>query len=140
MPAEVEIPVEVTEVAKRLLGDVRSALGERLLAFYLFGSSTTGAFETGVSDVDTVTVLRSDPTDDDLSKLAALHDQFADEAPEWRDRIEVDYVSARALAEFRVHPWPAARISPGEAFHRIQIDRRWVVDWYQVLTAGKTLY
>ena len=34
---------------------------------------------------------------------------------------------------------PAARISPGEPFHRIQIDRRWITDWYQVLKNGIAL-
>jgi Domain of unknown function (DUF4111)/Nucleotidyltransferase domain len=135
-----EIPPEVSEVAGRLLAELRTLVNDRLLALYVFGSSTTGAFEPGISDVDTVAVVASDPTEEDVTTLAGMHKRLALEMPAWDDRIEVDYLSARALEEFRAHPWPAARISPGEPFHRIAVDHRWVLDWYQVRTSGLALY
>jgi predicted nucleotidyltransferase len=134
------VPAEVNQMAGQLVARLRGLLKERLLAVYLFGSAATGAFEPHISDIDTVAVLDGDPTDNDVSALRAMHDELAEEAPVWKDRIEVDYLSARALAEFRSHAWPAARISPGEPFHRVQIDRRWVLDWYQVQTSGITLF
>lgn len=126
-------------LTERLVTGQREALGHRLVGVYLFGSSTTGRFEPGISDVDTLAVLSTEPTDGDVSTLATMHEHLAEQAPAWRDRIEVDYVSAQALAQFRSHPWSAARISPGEPLHRIDIDRRWVIDWYQVRTAGIAL-
>jgi predicted nucleotidyltransferase len=140
MPTRPGVPSEVNQIAGRLVARLRGLLKERLLAVYLFGSATTGAFEPQISDIDTVAVLEGDPTDNDVSALGAMHDELVEEAPAWNDRIEVDYVSARALAEFRSHAWPAARISPGEPFHRIEIDRRWVLDWYQVQTSGIALF
>jgi hypothetical protein len=140
MSTRPSVPVEVTQIADRLVSRLRKVLKERLLAVYLFGSATTGTFEPEISDMDTVAVLEGDPTEDDVSTLSSMHDQLAHQAPAWNDRIEVDYLSARALAEFRSHPWRAARISPGEPFHRIEIDRRWVLDWYQVQTSGITLF
>lgn len=134
------IPSEVDQIADRLISELRGVFGDRLLAVYLFGSATTGAYKPGISDVDTVAVLRDDPTDDDIASLAAMHEHIVQEAPTWNDRIEVDYLSAKALSDFRSHPWPAARISPGEPFHQIQIDHRWITDWYQVRRTGMTLY
>ncbi|HZQ49572.1 MAG TPA: aminoglycoside adenylyltransferase domain-containing protein [Candidatus Dormibacteraeota bacterium] len=134
------IPPEVNGIFGELVARLRALLKERLVAVYLFGSATIGAYEPGVSDIDVVAVLDGDPTDEDVSALRAMHEQLAGDAPSWNDRIEVDYLSARALAEFRGEPRPAARISPGEPFHRIQIDRRWVLDWYQVQTSGVTLF
>jgi predicted nucleotidyltransferase len=107
---------------------------------YLFGSATTGAYTEGVSDIDTVAVLDGDPSNEDVVALASMHQELVGEAPEWNDRIEVDYLSAQAVAEFRSHPWPAARISPGEPFHRVEIDRRWITDWFQVLNGGIALH
>jgi hypothetical protein len=69
-----------------------------------------------------------------------MHERLINAAPAWNDRVEVDYLSTTALANFRSRPWPAARISPGEPFHRIQIDQRWVLDWYQVVVSGVALY
>jgi Domain of unknown function (DUF4111) len=139
MSSQSQVPNEVAAVAARLLADVKNVFGDRLVALYLFGSATTCAFESGISDIDTVAVLAGDPTDPDVAALASLHENLARENPEWNDRIEVDYVSAEALSRFRAHSWPAARISPGEQLHRIEIDRRWITDWYQVLTNGVTL-
>jgi predicted nucleotidyltransferase len=134
------IPPEVNDLTDRLVTAMRKVLGTRLTAVYLFGSATTGAFEPGISDVDTLAVLTSDPTDADVSALAAMHEDLVQEAPTWRDRIEVNYVSATALAGFRRHPWPAVRISPGEPLHRIDIDRRWVLDWYALRATGVALF
>jgi hypothetical protein len=134
------IPPEAAALTAQLLEAQRQVLGDRLLALYLFGSATAGSFEAGISDVDTVAVLATDPTEEDLANLANMHERLIDEAPAWNDRVEVDYLSAPALTDFRSRSWPAARISPGEPFHRIQIDQRWVLDWYQVLVFGVTLY
>jgi len=134
------IPPEVTELAEHLLAAQRQVLGDRLLGLYLFGSATTGSFKTGISDIDMLAVLATDPSANDLAGLATMHERLIKDAPAWYDRVEVDYLSATALANFRTGSWPAARISPGEAFHPIQIDHRWVTDWYQVLISGVTLH
>lgn len=140
MSMQDELPSEVSQITGHLSGELRKVLGDRLLAVYLFGSATTGAYKQGISDVDVVAVLASDPSNEDVVALAAMHEQLANESPDWNDRIEVDYLSTKALAEFRSHPWPAARISPGEPFHRIEIDHQWVLDWYQVRNSGIALY
>jgi predicted nucleotidyltransferase len=134
------IPPEAAALAARLLEAQRQVLGDRLQALYLFGSAATGSFEAGISDVDTVAVLATDPTDNDVATLAEMHKRLINDTPAWNDRVEVDYLSATALANFRSRSWPAARISPGDLFHRIQIDERWVLDWYQVLVSGIALY
>jgi hypothetical protein len=46
---------------------------------------------------------------------------------------------SRALATFRTASSPAARISPGEPFHRIEVDRGWLIDWYQLREVGVAL-
>jgi predicted nucleotidyltransferase len=133
------IPPEAAALAARLLEAQRQVLGDRLLALYLFGSATTGSFQAGVSDVDTLAVLAGDLSEKDLAGLANMHERLIKDAPTWYDRVEVDYLSAKALANFRTGSWPAARISPGEPFHPIQIDHRWITDWYHVLISGVTL-
>lgn len=93
-------------------------------------------FEPGISDVDTVAVLRSDPTGEQLILLDRLHGLIVEAMPEWSDRIEAVYLSSDALSGFRSATFPAARISPGEPFHAIEVDDRWLIDWYQLRTVG----
>ena len=117
----------------------RRVLGTDLVGSYLYGSAATGAFEPGVSDLDAVAVLRSDPTESQLAGLRELHASIVRELPEWDGRVEVVYLSTRALMTFMT-PSPAARISPGEPFHPIEVDRRWLIDWYQLRTVGIALH
>ena len=76
MPTRPGVPSEVDQIAGRLVARLRGLLKERLLAVYLFGSATTGAFEPQISDIDTVAVLEGDPTDNDVSALGAMHDEL----------------------------------------------------------------
>ena len=129
----------IAEILTRLLDGQTHVLGVDLLGSYLFGSAVTGDFEPGVSDVDTVAVLRSDVTAAQLSGLERLHLEIGEEMPQWHDRVEVVYLASRALRTFRTEPSPAARISPGEPFHAIEVDHRWLIDWYQLREVGTAL-
>jgi hypothetical protein len=130
---------EVRELLSRLADEQEDVLGENLLGSYVFGSVVTGDYEADISDVDTATVLRADPTPDQLTALGVLHQGVVEDHPRWEDRVEAVYVSARALATFRAASSPAARISPGEPFHAIEVDHRWLIDWYQLREVGITL-
>jgi hypothetical protein len=130
---------DVQELLARIAVGQEEALGDGLIGRYLFGSLATGDFEPDVSDVDTVAVLRGDPSAGELAALAAFHRGLIEEMPAWHDRVEAVYVSVRALATFRKGASPAARISPGEPFHAIRVDRRWLIDWYQLRAGGMTL-
>jgi Domain of unknown function (DUF4111)/Nucleotidyltransferase domain len=128
------------DAALSLLADgQRRVLGTDLVGSYLFGSAATGAFEPGVSDLDTVAVLRSDPTESQLAGIRVLHASIVREMPEWDGRVEVVYLSTHALTNFMTTS-PAARISPGEPFHPIEVDHRWLIDWYQLRTVGIALH
>ncbi|MDP9118985.1 MAG: DUF4111 domain-containing protein [Actinomycetota bacterium] len=89
-----------------------------------------------MSDADTVAVLRSDPTEAELTALERLHRDIVEEMSAWEDRVEVVYLSSQALTTFRTASSPAARISPGEPFHVIEVDDRWLIDWYQLRAVG----
>ncbi|HEX4941995.1 MAG TPA: aminoglycoside adenylyltransferase domain-containing protein [Actinomycetota bacterium] len=131
--------LEVRELLRRLTDGQHDALGDDLLGSYVFGSVATGDFESGISDVDTVSVLRTDPTSDQLPALGRLHHEIVEEMPAWEDRVEVVYLPSRALATCRTASSPAARISPGEPFHAIEVDRGWLIDWYQLREVGVAL-
>jgi Domain of unknown function (DUF4111)/Nucleotidyltransferase domain len=134
------IDAGVGALLSRLVEGQRQALGVDLIGSYLFGSVVTGHFEPGISDVDTVAIVRSDLTAGQLAALERLHRDIVEEMPEWADRVEVVYLSSRALATFRTESSAAARISPGEPFHAVEVDHGWLIDWYQLREGGIALY
>jgi hypothetical protein len=130
----------VGALLSRLVDTQTQTLGVNLVGSYLFGSVATGDFEPGISDVDIVAIVRSDLTAGQLAELQRLHRDIVEETPEWEDRVEVVYLSSRALATFRTESSAAARISPGEPFHAIEVDYGWLIDWYQLRDVGIALY
>ena len=127
---------EVTELRGRLTDGQEDILGDGLLGSYVFGSVATGDYEPGTSDVDTATVLQTDLTSDRLTALRHLHKEIVEDLPVWDDGVEVVYLFSRALETFRTTSSPAARISPGEPFHAIEVDHHWLIDWYQLRQVG----
>ena len=129
----------VRDLLARLLDGQTHALGVDLVGSYVFGSAVTGDFDPGISDVDTVAVVRSDLTAAQLAALERLHRDVVEETPEWEDRVEVVYLSSEALTIFRTASSAAARISPGEPLHAIEVDHSWLIDWYQLRDVGIAL-
>jgi predicted nucleotidyltransferase len=131
-----DLPHDVDELLRRLTSRLQAVLRGDLVGLYLFGSVVSRGFVHGVSDVDLVAILDGPPTVSQLDALGAAHDRIVEETPEWRERVEVVYVPRAALAGFRGEPHPAARISPGEPFHAIEVDQTWILDWYPLREDG----
>ncbi len=129
--------------ASSIVGVVRDAIvdaiGASLVGLYVYGSIATGDFEPLVSDIDLVTVLRDAPDEALVRRLDRMHEDLVRAVPEWRDRIEVDYVSAAGLARCRTHPTTIIRISPGEPLHLIEAARDFLLDWYPARRDGISL-
>lgn len=116
-----------------LVGVVRDALvdaiGPSLIGLYVYGSLATGDFEPHTSDIDLIAVLREAPDEALVRRLGKMHEDLARAETEWRDRIEVDYVSEAGLTRCRTHPTTIVRISPGEPLHLIEAGRDFLLDW-----------
>jgi predicted nucleotidyltransferase len=106
------------------------------VGLYVYGSLATGDFEPDVSDIDLIAVLRDPPDEAVVRRLAEMHERLARAEPEWKDRIEVDYVSAGGLAHSRTDSTPIVRISPGELLHVIEAGRDFLLDWYPARQDG----
>ena len=122
-----------------------SADRSRSLAQILLASTSSGRRPPATSSRVSAMWTRwlssaTSPRTSQLVALAQLHREVVDEMPSWEDRVEVVYVSTEALTNFRTDSSNAARISPGEPFHEIRVDHRWLIDWYQLREVGQVLY
>jgi hypothetical protein len=125
--------------AHRIVVTIRDAIvdaTEPLVGLYLYGSLATGDFEPDVSDIDLIAVLTDVPDERLVSVLRNMHARLGEANPEWDDRIEVDYVSVRGLAECRTDTTTIARISPGEPLHVVEAGRDFLLDWYPARQVG----
>jgi hypothetical protein len=128
----------VNILLERLLTQMQAILDDRLIGLYLYGSLVTGDFDDS-SDVDLLAVLSADLDPATFDSLDEMHQTIVANDPQWADRIEIAYLSQRALQTFRTRPSPIGIISPGEPFHIIKAGIDWLMNWYNVRKRGVTL-
>lgn len=123
-----------------LLQAMQAVLGENLVGLYLFGSLVTGDFNPETSDIDLLAVTESGINDREFEQLDRMHLDFIARNPEWHNRLEVAYLSTSALKTYRWQTSNIGIISPGEPFHIKEAGYDWLINWYNVLTKGVSLF
>ncbi len=119
---------EVDALLKALVAGPKSVLGQNLVGLYLYGSLTTGDYDPNVSDVDLLVVIAKDFDNQVFGQLNRSHQALVQAAPQWNERLEIAYVSAEALRNFRSQPHRMAAISPSEPFHFKKAEKGWLID------------
>ena len=110
-----------------------------MVGIYLYGSLISGDFDITVSDIDLVVVLQSALDQRQFRQLQQMHSRVVDDQPQWRDRLELAYISRRALQTFRRATSTIGIISPGEPFHLVEAGDDWLISWYDLRLNGIAL-
>lgn len=131
---------DINKMLQSLLSRMQEELGGELIGLYLYGSLVWGDFDYDISDIDLVAVLSSDITEKEVSSLDKMHKLFVSDYKEWRDRIEVQYVSTNALKTFKSGSNIMAIISPGELLHIVDYVEEYLMNFYFVQEQGEILY
>ena len=132
---------DIDRLLEGLLSHIQRIFQEKLVGLYLYGSLTTGDFDSESSDIDLLAVTSSQITAPEFDALCIMHRDFAHDNPEWEDRIDVVYLSVASLRKFRSEKSPIV-ISPGEPFHMREGEalKDWLQNWYIVRESGLALF
>ena len=88
-----------------LLADIHARLirllSENLVGIYVFGSVAWDDYDPGVSDADLLVVTARQLVAADYAQLQQMHAALAAGREQWKDRIEVAYLSRQALRTFK---------------------------------------
>lgn len=127
---------DVNKLLNDLLARIQSVLHSKLLGLYLYGSLASGGFNLDVSDIDLLAIIDTDLKEQELLALKETHATIASQYPAWKYRIEVAYLSATGLREFKNKRSKIAVISPGEPLHVKDAGIDWLINWYSVQEKG----
>lgn len=130
----------VNEFIEKILSGLQSALHEKLVGLYLYGSLVIGDFDTDISDIDLLAVLSSPLEDTEFLALDAMQNSLVQSYPQWKDRLEIAYLTQLALDTFKTQSSQIAVISPGEDFHYKEAGKDWLMNWYMVRERGISLF
>ena len=123
-------------IINRLIDELNAILSGDLVGIYLYGSLVSGDFAIVVSDIDLVVALERDLNARQFQSLQMMHARVVSDHPDWYDRLELAYISRRALKTFRYAASTIGIISPGEPFHLIQAGEDWLISWYDLRQNG----
>jgi hypothetical protein len=129
---------EIEALLGRLTDEIQHNSNDSLVGLYVYGSLVTGDFDKDRSVIDLLAVVDSDVDGETFDRLDRMHARFVEDHPEWEDRIEVAYVLAPALWNFRTRTDQLAVVSPGEPFHLKAPGKDWLINWYMVREVSVT--
>lgn len=132
---------DINRLLESFLSHIQQIFQEKLVGLYLYGSLTTGDFDSDSSDIDLLAVTSSKITAPEFDVLRTMHRDFTRDNPEWEDRIDAVYLPLAALRTFRSEKNPIV-ISPGEPFHMREGEalRDWLQNWYIIRENGLALF
>lgn len=131
---------KINKLLANLLSQIQKILGNKFVGLYLYGSATAGDFDQSVSDLDLLAVIERDITEQEFSILEKMHSDFAVKYPKWKDRIEVAYLPAEGLREFKNRRSRITIISPGEPLNIKTAGNDWLINWFDVQENGIVLF
>ena len=120
----------VNNLINNIKDKIISSLEDNFIGIYLYGSATAGDFDPNLSDIDLITIIKSDLSKEEFNTLKKMHTQLVTENLDWRDRIEVIYLTLDGLKNFKNKRTEVAKISPGEPFHLKEIGDEYLINWY----------
>jgi len=123
---------EVSDLVADIHARVLRLIGQNLVGLYVFGSVASEAYDPGVSDVDLLVVTAQPLVGAEYARLRGMHVELAAGRKQWKDRIEVEYVSREALRTFKLRMSDIGIIGPGKPFQVIKAGRDWTVEWHDV--------
>lgn len=130
----------VNDFLEILLSQLRNILGDKLIGLYVHGSLVKGDFDDDISDIDLMAATSSVIDESDFNALQKMHNDLVAAHQQWIDRLEIAYMSLRALNTFKTETSKIGIISPGEPFQMIDAGKDWLLNWYFVREYGVTLF
>jgi len=134
-PAAKVLPRPLDRIVPTFVDDLRSTLGDQLVAVYVCGSAASGGFDPRLSDLDLVVVTASTVDRLPFQGFAGLIERLARREPDWADRLDVDFVGRETLRTFRDGGGPFFEISHEEPLQRHDRAEDWLETWFLALDA-----
>jgi cobalamin biosynthesis Co2+ chelatase CbiK len=123
---------EINKLLEQLSKDIQKVLGMNLIGLYLYGSLVWGDFDIGISDIDLMAATAKDLSEGEFAGLKDIQEAVCRNNPEFDNRIEIAYISLKALRTFKTQRSQIAIVSPGEPFHIKEAGYDWLINWYNV--------
>src|SRR5687767_7683851 len=129
---------DVNETLNLLLTSVQEILGNQLVGMYLYGSLSSGDFNTEASDIDFLVVTTSTLSDKAIAELRSMHQRIWKSGHKWASKLEGSYIPKRDLRSHDPHSAPCPTVNEGKFY----LDKRgsdWIIQRHVIREQGIVL-
>ncbi len=126
---------EVNLVLNELLLGAKSALGEQFVGMYLYGSLSSGDFNSDTSDVDFVVVTEGELPEEQVLELESLHQRLWSSGLKWTAKLEGAYVPRQLIRRHNPSAPPCPTINEGR-FYVARLGSDWIIQRHILRECG----
>ncbi|MEN2766290.1 aminoglycoside adenylyltransferase domain-containing protein [Ornithinibacillus xuwenensis] len=125
------IPIEINHVLEKYFENMESKLPKLLDSYYIYGSTSLGEYNRGISDIDFVAILVHDASEQEVNSLLEIHRSMQKQFP----KLILDgiYIIADGSDSFSGNK--TLRFNEGE-FHGYGKFNNHSIDAFQLKTYG----
>jgi non-ribosomal peptide synthetase component F len=120
---------DVNVVLDALLSSVQDTLGDYFVGMYLYGSLSSGDFDSQRSDIDFVVVTTAQLPEELISALENMHARLAASGLKWAAKLEGTYIPQSALRRHDPDAAPCPCLNEGR-FYLARHESDWVIQRY----------
>lgn len=131
---------QVNKILDILFTTVQTILGDQLVAFYLYGSLSSGDFDPASSDVDFLVVTEGELSNTTFEALREMHESIAESGLTYAKMLEGSYIPRDALRRYDPDNAYHPTIGPDWSFSRGEHQSNWIIERYIVREHGVILY
>jgi predicted nucleotidyltransferase len=132
--------VDVNNILQVMLRDVQAILGPQLVAFYLYGSLSSGDFDPASSDIDFLIVTAEELSEAAMERLRAMHADIVASGMPYASRLEGSYIPRAALRRYDPQNARHPTIGGDWPFHVGWHGYSWVIERYIVREHGVVVW
>jgi predicted nucleotidyltransferase len=126
---------EVNEIINVLLSNVKEILQDHFIGMYLYGSLSSGDFDSESSDVDFLVVTSDNLSESVIAELEAMHKQLWGTGRKWADKLEGAYVPKYAIRRHDPNGPRVPGINEGR-FYVAGLGSDWIIQRHVIREMG----
>jgi predicted nucleotidyltransferase len=129
---------DVNAILTLLFNSVQEILGNQLVGMYLYGSLSSGDFDSESSDIDFLVVTTSTLSDKAIAELRSMHQRIWKSGLKWSSKLEGSYIPKRDIRRHDTHSAPCPTVNEGKFY----LDKRgsdWIIQRHVIREQGIVL-
>ena len=126
---------EINNVLALLLGSVKKILGDQFIGMYLYGSLSSGDFDSQTSDIDFLVITTQTLSDEKIARLETMHKETWTTSLKRAGELEGAYVPRELIRRHDPHGPACPTVNEGR-FYVAELGSDWIIQRHVVREMG----